>query len=144
VKKLFDLSKSKIKLSFYFTLFNMYLILIVSFVTLVQGNPSSFIMSGGGIATLFFFHSTFKTIINYFDINNTKRLLSGGENFCYYVVRFNAFFILISSLFIFYFVSSEGAYLALLYAIYLIALAYSMLYYTGNVKKCLSQKEKQQ
>tara|TARA_B100000787_G_scaffold154411_1_gene129242 strand:+ start:214 stop:630 length:417 start_codon:yes stop_codon:yes gene_type:complete len=138
MKKLFDLSKSKIKLSFYFTLFNMYLILIGSFVTLVQGNPSSFIISGGGIAILFFFHSTFKTIINYFDINNTKRVLSGGETFCYYVVRFNAFLILMSTLFIFYFVFSEGAYVVLLYAIYLIALAYSMLYYTGNVKKCLS------
>jgi len=138
MKKLFDLSKSKIKLSFYFTLFNMYLILIGSFVTLVQGNPSSFIISGGGIATLFFFHSTFKTIINYFDINNTKKVLSGGETFCYYLVRFNAFLILLCSVFFLFISFSEEIYQGLFLTIYLIALAYSMLYYTGNVKKCLS------
>ena len=138
MKKLFDLSKSKIKLSFYFTLFNMYLILIGSFVTLIQGNPSSLVISGGGFATLFFFHSTFKTIINYFDINNTKRTLSGGELLCYWLVRFNAFLILFSILIVLFISFSEEKYEALFYAIYLIALAYSMLYYSGNVKKYFS------
>ena len=82
--------------------------------------------------------STFKTIINYFDINNTKKVLSGGETFCYYLVRFNAFLILLCSVFFLFISFSEEIYQGLFLTIYLIALAYSMLYYTGNVKKCLS------
>ena len=125
----------KLKFSFYFSIINCYLILLASIILIFQENPQSFILSGGGFAILYFFHSTYKPLFK----TKIKRQLNGFEKFCRWLILLNASLIALSFLLMIFFVFIEGfSIAAIFYGIYLLIFSFSLIYYTNNATKYLT------